>query len=29
MLVFTNVQPYAHFYELLRKFRILVYQALQ
>jgi CubicO group peptidase (beta-lactamase class C family) len=29
LLVFTNVQPYAHFYELLRKFRILVYQALQ
>jgi CubicO group peptidase (beta-lactamase class C family) len=29
LLVFTNVQPYAHFYELLRKFRILVYAALQ
>ena len=29
LLVFTNVQPYAHYYELLRKFRILVYGALQ
>jgi len=28
MLVFTNVDPYAHYEEFLRKFRILVYQAL-
>ncbi|MFN4145261.1 MAG: serine hydrolase domain-containing protein [Runella sp.] len=28
MLVFTNVQPYAHYSEFVRKFRILTYQAL-
>jgi CubicO group peptidase (beta-lactamase class C family) len=29
MLVFTNVHPYAHYSDLVRKFRILVYQALK
>jgi CubicO group peptidase (beta-lactamase class C family) len=29
LLVFTNVQPYAHFEEFLRKCRVLVYQALE
>ena len=28
MLVFTNVQPYAHYTEFVRKFRMAVYQAL-
>lgn len=28
MLVFTNVHPYAHYSEIVRKFRILVYQAM-
>lgn len=28
LLVFTNVHPYAHYSEFVRKFRILVYQAL-
>jgi CubicO group peptidase (beta-lactamase class C family) len=28
LLVFTNVQPYAHYSEFVRKFRIAVYQAL-
>ncbi len=28
MLVFTNVHPYAHYAEIVRKFRILVYQAM-
>ncbi len=28
LLVFTNVQPYAHYSEIVRKFRILVYQAM-
>ncbi|MBC7920242.1 MAG: beta-lactamase family protein [Ferruginibacter sp.] len=29
LLVFTNVEPYAHYSDFVRKFRILVYQALQ
>lgn len=29
MLVFTNVQPYAHYGEFVRKFRATVYQALE
>jgi CubicO group peptidase (beta-lactamase class C family) len=29
MLIFTNVQPYAHYGEFVRKFRTLVYQALE
>jgi CubicO group peptidase (beta-lactamase class C family) len=29
LLVFTNVQPYAHYSDFVRKFRILVYQALE
>lgn len=29
MLVFTNVQPYAHYSEFVRKFRMAVYQALE
>lgn len=28
MLVFTNVHPYAHYSDIVRKFRILVYQAI-
>ncbi len=28
LLVFTNVQPYAHYSDFVKKFRILVYQAL-
>lgn len=28
LLVFTNVHPYAHYSDIVRKFRILVYQAL-
>lgn len=28
MLVFTNVHPYAHYSEIVRKFRILVYQSM-
>jgi CubicO group peptidase (beta-lactamase class C family) len=28
LLVFTNVHPYAHYADIVRKFRILVYQAL-
>lgn len=29
LLVFTNVQPYAHYSDFVRKFRIAVYQALE
>ena len=29
LMVFTNVHPYAHYSDFVRKFRILVYQALQ
>ncbi|MBC8112313.1 MAG: beta-lactamase family protein [Verrucomicrobia bacterium] len=29
LLIFTNVQPYAHYEDFVRKFRILVYQALE
>jgi len=29
LLVFTNVQPYAHYSEFVRKFRMAVYQALE
>jgi CubicO group peptidase (beta-lactamase class C family) len=29
LLVFTNVHPYAHYSDFVRKFRILVYQALE
>jgi CubicO group peptidase (beta-lactamase class C family) len=29
LLIFTNVHPYAHYSDFVRKFRILVYQALQ
>ncbi len=29
LLIFTNVHPYAHYGEFVRKFRVLVYQALQ
>jgi CubicO group peptidase (beta-lactamase class C family) len=29
MLVFTNVQPYAHYSDFVRKFRIVTYQALK
>ncbi|MBA4852693.1 serine hydrolase [Emticicia sp. BO119] len=29
LLVFTNVHPYAHYSDIVRKFRILVYQSLQ
>ncbi len=29
MLIFTNIYPYAHYDDLTRKFRILVYQALK
>ena len=28
ILVFTNVHPYVHYSEIVRKFRILVYQAM-
>ncbi|MDX2286985.1 MAG: serine hydrolase domain-containing protein [Bacteroidia bacterium] len=29
MMIYTNVHPYAHYGELVRKFRVLVYQAME